>query len=149
MRAEGRNVIIAGGAIRDHLLGISFNDLDVFILGISPEKAKELFDADVSTYEGLLKAEHRHETICYTDVDLVFSSYPTPQTVLDRFDLGICKAAWDGSNFIIHEDFVTDASRGIITPCGRIFAEHGNRIIKKLKPYGFRFLGTDRDLLSA
>jgi hypothetical protein len=55
-------------------------------LGIPSEKAKELFDADVSTYGGLLKAEHRHETICYTDVDLVFSSRPTPQAILDDFD---------------------------------------------------------------
>jgi hypothetical protein len=141
MRAENRPVIIAGGAMRDHLLGIPVNDLDVFILEITHEKAAEIFNADIycSPYDGKMHSQHQHETIGHIDVDLVFTVYKTSKEVLDDFDLGICKAAWDGANFIIHDDFVRDVSRGIVSVSGAEFGNHRERLIQKLTPYGFEF----------
>jgi hypothetical protein len=133
VRAENGPAIIAGGAIRDHLLGISVNDLDVFILGITHEKAAEIFNADIycSPYDGKMHAQHQHETIGHTDV---FTEYQTPREVLDDFDLGICKAAWEGTTFIIHDDFVRDVLRGIISVSGAEFGDHRERLVQKLTP---------------
>jgi tRNA nucleotidyltransferase/poly(A) polymerase len=43
----GRYAIIAGGAIRDHILGLPVKDIDIFVLGMSAESAREIFGADI------------------------------------------------------------------------------------------------------
>ena len=34
----GRHAIIAGGAIRDHILGLPIKDIDIFVLGKDPSR---------------------------------------------------------------------------------------------------------------
>ena len=46
----GRHAIIAGGAIRDHILGLPVKDIDIFVLGMRAQAAKQIFGADIIEY---------------------------------------------------------------------------------------------------
>jgi hypothetical protein len=74
----GRHAFIAGGAIRDHLLGLPVKDIDIFVLGMSAQSAKEIFGADITEYAGVDQAKHQYRTRDGLAVDLVFSRYDNP-----------------------------------------------------------------------
>jgi hypothetical protein len=135
-KAHPHDVVIAGGAIRDHLLGIPAKDLDLFVLDIAAEEANQRFGSVLSNY-GV--ARNVHKTINGISCDIIFlDCEKTAQEVLNRFDLGICKVAWDGQSFLISEDFLRDARDRKITELNFDFVgDHRNRIITKLAPQGF------------
>jgi hypothetical protein len=135
-KAHPHDVVIAGGAIRDHLLGIPAKDLDLFVLNIGAEEANQRFDAVLSDYGD---ARNVHKIINGLSCDMIFlDCAKTAQDVLNRFDLGICKVAWDGQSFLISEDFLRDARDRKITELNFDFVGgHRNRIITKLAPLGF------------
>jgi hypothetical protein len=135
-KAHPYDVVIAGGAIRDHLLGIPAKDLDLFVLDISAEQANQRFGAVLSDYGD---AGNVHKIINGLSCDIIFlDCAATAQEVLNRFDLGICKAAWDGQSLLISGDFLRDARDRKITELNFDFVgDHRNRIITKLAPLGF------------
>jgi hypothetical protein len=75
----GRHAIIAGGAIRDHILGLPIKDLDIFVFGMSAQAARETFGADIIEYAGVEEAKHQYQTQGGLAVDLVFSQYQNVQ----------------------------------------------------------------------
>ena len=101
----GRHAIIAGGAIRDHILGLPVKDIDIFVLGMIAESAKKVFDANTIEYAGVEEAQHQYRTRDGLAVDLVFSRYDNVREVLEHFDLGICRVAWDGWDYVVTDDF--------------------------------------------
>jgi hypothetical protein len=104
----GRHAIIAGGAIRDHTLGLPVKDIDIFVLGMRAQAAKQIFGADIIEYAGVEEAKHQYRTRDGLAVDLIFSRYDNVHEVLEHFDLGICRVAWDGWDYVVTDDFEFD-----------------------------------------
>ena len=130
------------GAIRDHLIGLPITDLDVFILGMSAQAAHETFNAEIVEYAGVEEAKHRYEEQDGLCVDLVFSQYDNVHDVLDHFDLGICRIAWDGWKYVITDEFKRDFAQKQISTFFPSPSGHRDRVLAKLKPVGFT-LGDD------
>jgi hypothetical protein len=109
---------IAGGAVRDTILDRPIKDIDVFLANDATDEAAlllrskfgyvkvgewvsyELFsDPDVSR---VARFERADETV---PICLIGLKSPKPMDVnVERFDFGICMAAWDG-----HDVYKTDA----------------------------------------
>lgn len=142
----GRHAIIAGGAIRDHLLGLPIKDLDIFVLGMTAQAAKEIFDADIVEYAGVEEARHQIQTVSSASdrqaltVDLVFSRFDNVEELLDTFDLGICRIAWDGNTLLGTEDFYRDLTRRTVTQFRPSPTGHADRVMAKLAPIGFELI---------
>lgn len=142
----GRHAIIAGGAIRDHLLGIPIKDIDVFVLGMPAEAAKTIFNAEIVEYSGVKEASHRFCTIDGLPVDLVFSRFDHVDEVLASFDLAICQAAWNGLKYVLTDEFKRDFEDRSITVLRPSEGGHLERIVAKPEPHGFK-VGATRDRL--
>ena len=138
----GRHAIIAGGAIRDHILGLPVKDIDIFVLGMSAESAKEIFGADIIEYAGVAEAKHQYRTQDGLIADLVFSRYDNIQEVLEHFDLGICRVAWDGWDYVLTDDFEFDRYNLKLTTFYPSPSGHRDRILAKLRPIGFQLAET-------
>jgi hypothetical protein len=138
----GRHAIIAGGAIRDHILGLPVEDIDIFVLGMSAESAKEIFGADIIEYAGVEEAKHQHRSQNGLTVDLVFPRYNNVQQVLEHFDLGICRVAWDGWDYVLSDDFEFDCHNLKLTTFYPSPSGHRDRILAKLRPIGFQLAET-------
>jgi hypothetical protein len=104
----GRHAIIAGGAIRDHILGLPVKDISIFVVGMSAQAAKQIFGADIIEYAGVEEAKHQFRTRDGLTVDLIFSRYDNIHEVLEHFDLGICRVAWDGWDYVVTDAFEFD-----------------------------------------
>ena len=103
-----RHAIIAGGAIRDHILGLPVKDIDIFVFGMRAQAAKQIFGADIIEYAGVEEAKHQYRTRDGLTVGLIFSRYDNVHEVLEHFDLGICRVAWDGWDYVVTDDFEFD-----------------------------------------
>lgn len=136
----GRHAVIAGGAIRDHLLGIPFKDIDIFVLGMTAQTAKEIFDAAIIEYAGVEEAKHQYTTADGLTIDLVFSQYDNVPEVLAHFDLGICRIAWDGNTLLGTEDFGRDLTAKTVTQFYPSPSGHTDRVMAKLGPLGFTLI---------
>jgi hypothetical protein len=134
----GRHAIIAGGAIRDHILGLPVKDIDIFILGMPAQEAKEIFGADIIEYAGVEEAKHQCRSDSGLALDLVFSQYDNVYEVLAHFDLGICRVAWDGWDFVVTDDFVGDWTERQITAFYPSPSGHCDRVLAKLGSAGFK-----------
>ena len=126
----GRHAIIAGGAIRDHILGLPVKDIDIFVLGMRAQAAKQIFGADIIEYAGVEEAKHQYRTPDGLKVDLIFSRYDNVQEVLEYFDLGICRVAWDGWDYVVTDDFEFDRRNTLV---GRQAPEHGRRTVNSVQ----------------
>jgi hypothetical protein len=138
----GRPAVIAGGAIRDHILGVPVKDLDIFVMGLSDDAAEEIFGAIRMHvgYAGSDTAGSRTQYVWHgIAVDLVFLHLDHPEHVLDRFDLGICRVCWDGTSILATEDFHRDLSDRVITQFYPSPSGHADRVMAKLGPLGFRW----------
>jgi len=140
----GRHTIIAGGAIRDHILGLPVRDIDIFVLGMSAQSAKQIFGADIIDYAGVEEAIHQCRTEDGLAADLVFSRYDNVQEVLEHFDLGICRVGWDGWDYVFTDDFEFDRRNAKITTFYPSTSGHRDRVLAKLRPIGFELGGTVR-----
>src|SRR5437899_726457 len=138
----GRHAIIAGGAIRDHILGLPVKDIDIFVLGMDAQSAKQIFGADIIEYAGVEEAKHHYRTRDGLAVDLVFSRYDNVQEVLEHFDLGICRVGWDGWDYVITDDFEFDRRNAKITTFYPSTSGHRDRVLAKLRPIGFQLAET-------
>ena len=144
----GHHTIIAGGAIRDHVLGLPAKDIDIFVLGMSARAANETFGAEITEYAGVEEAKHHYQPLGngLPDIDLVFSQYTNVRDVLADFDLGICRVAWDGWDFVITDDFARDLHERTITVFDNSYADHRNRVVAKLGPHGFKMINSKLDV---
>jgi Poly A polymerase head domain len=132
----GRHAVIAGGAVRDHILGLTVKDIDIFVLGMTAEAAQDIFNADIFEYAGVEEARAEYPSLNGVPVDLVFSQHSNVYDVLDHFDLGICRVAWDGE-FMLTDDFANDLGKRTITSFYPSPRGHGKRVLDKLAPLGF------------
>ncbi len=115
--------IIAGGALRDHLMGGKIVDLDIFVH--IPEYEGSKFQ------ESITRAHFKLKQLNHTDkvydlnfgdvlnvwfgdvmgqmVQIIILANPiTMQSICERCDFGICRIAYDGKSLFIHENFIHD-----------------------------------------
>lgn len=110
---ENIKIFIAGGAIRDLLLGAPRpRDIDIYF---TDEKS-------FNNFAGLLKKKYYSSRIRNTknsevfdmkkgwpNIDLVkIEFFPTPEHVIQSFDFTVCCCAMDKDAMYIHNDFFTD-----------------------------------------
>jgi hypothetical protein len=123
---------IAGGAVRDTLLGKPIHDIDVFMSDEHIEESAKLLRSVCSyvmvgawkQYLGfsdpaltrVAKFEKADATIPICIIGLR-SQFANPQANISRFDFGICMAAWDGHETIRTKEFDQDAEDRIFTLC--------------------------------
>jgi hypothetical protein len=121
---------IAGGAVRDTILGKPIQDIDIFIEDDWTENAAELLRSQFGyvkvgewkKYLGfsdpamirVAKFEKAEETIPICIIGLV-SGYVTPKSNIARFDFGICMVAFDGENTIRTPKFDSDVENKTFT----------------------------------
>lgn len=114
---------VAGGAVRDWLLERPVKDIDVFVSSDSPEAkvAKAVrkfrpvvervvdgayFASDRSVCGSVEYADREHELPPINIIRL--TGRHTIESNIARFDLGLCRAAFDGKEIITHADFRRD-----------------------------------------
>ena len=113
---------IAGGAVRDTILERPIKDIDLFLSDAATDRAAQLLRArygyvkvgEWTQYEGfsdpavarLAKFENAGEVIPLCLIGL--SSALSVRENIERFDFGVCMAAWDGGEIIRTTEFNED-----------------------------------------
>lgn len=124
--AGGTDAVIAGGAVRDFLLGRPMKDIDVFlrsrgnvederIVKTAYPKAELQFNTDPEysiQMPEVASVWNYQEGGLFADapVQLIFLNGPdvTLPGMLERFDFGLCRAGFDG-DIVVTAAFVKDA----------------------------------------
>jgi hypothetical protein len=124
-------VVMAGGAIRDLLLGAEsrVKDLDIFILGPGESTIQKLTETfgeppcrryvaeSPETYADgpVWRWPELRLTYDAPLIDLVaMGAVSSVAQLLDNFDIGLVQAAHDGARYVIHDDFVEGIDRRTI-----------------------------------
>lgn len=107
------SAVIAGGCLRDRDNGREVKDIDIFISAVTMREADDAMAALRRT--GLVVSFVPSEATAYPDdqhlevvaiadvlrfelpVQLIFTDWPTSR-IVDRFDYGICRLAFDGKS---------------------------------------------------
>ena len=122
---------IGGGSVRDTLLERPIKDIDLFLDAAVTDEAAKLLRSQFGfvkigewkSYEmfsdpavvRVAKFEKADEIV---PVCLIGLNYPrTMQSNLERFDFGICMAAWDGEAVYTAPEYKTDIERKTFTLC--------------------------------
>jgi hypothetical protein len=123
---------VAGGAVRDHLLGRRMHDLDIFVPtdrtddiaarlrkqhGYVPVGSwKEYLGFSDPAMTGVAKFERADSDIPVCVIGLI-DAFAAPQANVDRFDFGICMAWYDGENTRADDRFYLDHHDKRFTLC--------------------------------
>ena len=123
--AEYPGAVIAGGAVRDALLGYPISDVDLWIdvasgveLGLESDSSAAEYEVmdQVGRVVAVLKAEHEW---CPYPVHVMLVTMYVPGRVgvtaaVDRFDYGLCKVGYDGE-VVLTSDFLRDLNARRLT----------------------------------
>lgn len=100
-------VVMAGGAVRDHLMGRTPKDFDIFVLGASwddklVEKVRDLLAPfeKVSELEFHLSEPYLVQSVRHTNghvMQIMLNPAPTVSALVDTFDWNTCLFAYDGT----------------------------------------------------
>jgi hypothetical protein len=123
---------IAGGAVRDTILQKPISDIDVFMSDGHVDEAAAVLRASCGyvkvgewkEYLGfsdpamtrVAKFEKADETTPVCIIGLL-PGFAEPEANIARFDFGVCKAAFDGSQTMRAAEFDHDAAHGTFTLC--------------------------------
>jgi hypothetical protein len=132
-RSVSALVHVAGGAVRDTILGRPFRDIDIFLPDTHGDAAAALLrsqfgyvkvgewgqylDFSDPMVARVAKFEKADETIpvCLIGLTAELSAYEN----IERFDFGVCMAAWQGGStqMITNNQFKRDVEGKIFTLC--------------------------------
>ncbi len=92
--------IVAGGAVRDYLLGVEPKDIDVFIAAnkfMNPAGFHELGEDKDAEYGAMSEiCVVTRGVVADRQVDLVGVDYPNVSDMIERFDFGVARCWYDG-----------------------------------------------------
>lgn len=134
-------IYIAGGYLRDTLLGKPIKDIDVFLY--ASEQNIELMQCKsdfVKTSVEAYNSQMFHLTgnITGTRLNLIFPKYPWHKH-FETFDIGLCKICYDVKQNILKQspEFRRDVDNKTITllPNPRPCQEHVDRVMRKYPDY--------------
>jgi hypothetical protein len=156
---ETKAQYIAGGALRDLFLGREPKDIDIFTgPDWNVEAAKKLgeikwtkkgapFDQDPESWSA---ADDTIETVANLTIEglppfqiIERPHNPEPMKMLERFDFGICRVAWDAQGYYIHNDFVTDFYDRAFKARANLYPD---ATLMRAQRFAERFHGWDYDL---
>ena len=109
-QAGATEAIVAGGAVRDMLLGKPIKDIDVFYTGELSNVEKyftvETIEDDES-YEGTeFSVTHRHVTYEYCDYPIQLIKVDNLRKVVDIFGCNLSKTAFEEVGVVLFPDFM-------------------------------------------
>lgn len=130
-----REAVIGGGALRDLDNRRPIKDIDIFVHGLVSDDIGSLHDAMVAA--GFACEEYDpaefypigdgNDVIGYfeaaypgleTPLQIIVVQYScTAATIVERFDYGICRIAFDGRTLFMHPDYVADQTANIFRLC--------------------------------
>ena len=117
------SALIAGGAVRDWYLGQTPRDIDIFVGDMVPKHEFQAIGLEEIADSYIESAEHDDSV----SASAGFNGYSLPVNVIwcardtepmdrfTRFDFGICKAAFNGKEVILHNEFHWDVKYRIFT----------------------------------
>jgi hypothetical protein len=125
---------IAGGAVRDTVLGVKPRDIDVFLPDECKEEAATMlrskfkyvrvgewrsYDTGFSdpAITHVAKFENADQAIPICLIGLKGPAAQSIESNISRFDFGICMAAWAGNGLITNGRFDTDRENKTFTLC--------------------------------
>lgn len=129
----GCDAVIAGGAVRDHFLGIPINDVDIFIDHNFPEVVRDAMpelnfgpgmnasDPQYQQSDAEIKGVWEFWDVKGNKINLIARPIPKqdyPKPLLDTFDFNICKSAFyidAGGNPTLYDDPMAAVDRGLKT----------------------------------
>lgn len=145
--------MVAGGAIRDYILGKEIKDVDVFVLSNSASgKNRKLLKYISENYKRTIETKYDSSSgfsvyeadgVNVIVIDKVFSPYKTlDEFISNTFDIGLCMVACDitgtiYANNLFHKDVeektITIYPRFTMTPAQihRAIFEHSHRLKAK------------------
>ncbi len=151
---------IAGGALRDLIIGRVPKDIDIFV-GRNWQQANLDYLGEVELVKAGAPADQDRGSWSEADdtIERIYevrrpsgllyqiierADNPAPMEMLDQFDFGICRIAWEPVyGWVIHNDFLRDFS-------ALTFTVHGTRYpaasIKRAESFAKRFPGWHFDL---
>lgn len=123
-QAVAPSAVLAGGALRDRALDRPIKDLDIFIQASSEREADAIMEelkgvgfrvkyepSELTCYP----EDQNLEVVCVADVEgcalpvqLIFTTWPTDR-IVERFDYGVCRIAFDGQKIVCPPEFDEDA----------------------------------------
>jgi hypothetical protein len=149
--------VIAGGALRDLVMGEHPSDIDIFVWADEYKKpfttlpyqddlrqyAFRPFDSDLTNYDmnfgDVVEVFNGNNFSISCAVQLILLRGPvTVSSVAERCDFGICRIAWDGFALFVHQDFIHDYTHQVLTlrKCSYITSHH-RRLLRFLSRPGF------------
>ena len=135
--------IIAGGAVRDFLLGVPPRDLDLFVPD-SPEVGEAIAQLGAAPVlkDGKYKANYNRAWAYIFEQPgglpplniVLMRGELDPKTLIDDFDFGICQAAWSAQQgFRITDAFFADAAAKTFTYRGK--PNHLERSLRRYEKF--------------
>lgn len=125
---------IGGGFVRDLLLGSTPKDIDIFVSGnncgqYQNADCEEYVDQDVLTVD----KHHINETDLALEIIILGPAVEfSPQGVIDRFDINLCKVVVDQEGTLTaDEGFIADMTNKTITPV-QLNGDGNSRLIKRI-----------------
>lgn len=140
--------IIAGGFVRDHIMGGRFKDIDIFIPYDGNKVPNEFFDwfdvqkefTDFKVMSNIISESKTQEddysgipglkevfSVKYLEtipVQFIFHSDPDPDTLLSSFDFNICKCYFDGDDVHVSDEADKDLANNQATLANVRSIEH-------------------------
>ena len=101
-RVTSRHVVIAGGAVRDALIGREPKDLDLFVLGTSADVLKRVGLSEFEPVNSLLEWHRSEPGLVATvrfggrEVQVIATVHTSIATLLDSFDWSVSLFGFDG-----------------------------------------------------
>lgn len=146
---DGAPAVIAGGCIRDYMLGLPPKDIDVFVegevnhlMGNNPEgfeldrlmPAREEYRGNLNNILFIQDYKYRDTAINIINIDAMVYG------VLDNFDSNINKGMYDGMNLEISADMGKDLENREVTIVrqGHNSMQRAQRLVQKVHAAGER-----------
>lgn len=123
--ARRHHGIIAGGCLRDTILGKPMKDVDIFVEGLIQAE-------DANAYMNGYKVEN----LTYGGFDYQICKHRFGSDFMSTFDLGICKVSYDPvEGYVFSQDFVQDIAKRTITVLRTDMPNHEEHLARVVAKY--------------